>query len=314
MKKEAFDKLANKTERLSKLLNGGKGSGNFGHAGRPGKRGGSNTSSSTTARLARGDKAAEARAKVDEMSKELRERPFSSMSEKEYREAESKIAEARRKADELEEENKRLTREETQRGITKKRQQDTPGKKQTLEAIDEAKKINDEAAELFHQRASATPDSAEYERLDKEYKDVAKKYEASLAKVGTAVSSQMIQDQAFQNDLKQHIEDGLGIKVDNLKLKTTKMSYGGRDLMVVGGSVKIAPADLGGFGKLMRGAEVRVSTVMDSNINRNRFGAMLGSVDLNYTLRSGGENSINAFKMEYSPDGTYYIRDSRNES
>lgn len=44
MKKETFDKLTDKAERLAKLLNGGKGSGNFGHGGRPGKIGGSSQS------------------------------------------------------------------------------------------------------------------------------------------------------------------------------------------------------------------------------------------------------------------------------
>lgn len=41
LSKEDYEKLKNKLENLEKLLNGGKGSGNFGHSGRPGKRGGS---------------------------------------------------------------------------------------------------------------------------------------------------------------------------------------------------------------------------------------------------------------------------------
>lgn len=41
MKRSIYKELANKIERLEVLLNGGKGSGNFGHSGRPGKVGGS---------------------------------------------------------------------------------------------------------------------------------------------------------------------------------------------------------------------------------------------------------------------------------
>lgn len=41
MKKKIYNELKDKVECLDVLLNGGKGSGNFGHAGRPGKRGGS---------------------------------------------------------------------------------------------------------------------------------------------------------------------------------------------------------------------------------------------------------------------------------
>lgn len=44
MKKETYNSLKEKTETLSKLINGGKGSGNFGHGGRPGKVGGSSHS------------------------------------------------------------------------------------------------------------------------------------------------------------------------------------------------------------------------------------------------------------------------------
>ena len=44
MKKETYNSLVGKIEILSKLINGGDGSGNFGHAGRPGKVGGSSQS------------------------------------------------------------------------------------------------------------------------------------------------------------------------------------------------------------------------------------------------------------------------------
>lgn len=44
MKKETYNSLVGKIEVLSKLINGGKGSGNFGHGGRPGKVGGSSQS------------------------------------------------------------------------------------------------------------------------------------------------------------------------------------------------------------------------------------------------------------------------------
>ena len=44
MKREIYNSLVGKIEILSKLINGGDGSGNFGHAGRPGKVGGSSQS------------------------------------------------------------------------------------------------------------------------------------------------------------------------------------------------------------------------------------------------------------------------------
>lgn len=44
MEKETYNSLVGKIETLSKLINGGDGSGNFGHAGRPGKVGGSSQS------------------------------------------------------------------------------------------------------------------------------------------------------------------------------------------------------------------------------------------------------------------------------
>lgn len=46
MKKETYNSLVGKIEILGKLINGGKGSGNFGHGGRPGKVGGSSKSGS----------------------------------------------------------------------------------------------------------------------------------------------------------------------------------------------------------------------------------------------------------------------------
>lgn len=44
MEKETYNSLVGKIEILNKLINGGKGSGNFGHDGRPGKVGGSSQS------------------------------------------------------------------------------------------------------------------------------------------------------------------------------------------------------------------------------------------------------------------------------
>lgn len=46
MKKETYNSLVGKIEILGKLINGGDGSGNFGHGGRPGKVGGSSQSGS----------------------------------------------------------------------------------------------------------------------------------------------------------------------------------------------------------------------------------------------------------------------------
>ena len=41
MKKQTYNELLTRVEKLEKLINGGPGSGNFGHSGRPGKQGGS---------------------------------------------------------------------------------------------------------------------------------------------------------------------------------------------------------------------------------------------------------------------------------
>lgn len=48
MEKETYNSLVGKVEILSKLINGGKGSGNFGHGGRPGEVGGSSQSGSSS--------------------------------------------------------------------------------------------------------------------------------------------------------------------------------------------------------------------------------------------------------------------------
>lgn len=62
MKKEVYTEIKNKVEKLEALLNGGKGSGNFGHSGRPGEVGGSGkgtgSSSDYIDRLSRGFAAA----------------------------------------------------------------------------------------------------------------------------------------------------------------------------------------------------------------------------------------------------------------
>lgn len=48
MKKQDFIEIHKRLDSLQRLLNGGKGSGNFGHSGRPGKVGGSGKSSAVT--------------------------------------------------------------------------------------------------------------------------------------------------------------------------------------------------------------------------------------------------------------------------
>ena len=66
MKKETYNSLKEKAETLSKLINGGKGSGNFGHGGRPGKVGGSSQSGGSKGQ---DSKVASSKAKKEKSSK-----------------------------------------------------------------------------------------------------------------------------------------------------------------------------------------------------------------------------------------------------
>lgn len=65
MKSEQYNKLKEKMAMLEVILNGGKGSGNFGHAGRPGKRGGSGKGGKGVGSMVRGVKSYNPEEEID---------------------------------------------------------------------------------------------------------------------------------------------------------------------------------------------------------------------------------------------------------
>lgn len=296
---------------FKKFNNGGKGSGNFGHSGRPGYVGGSSKSATTTARLARGDKVADAERKARELQIELTETPYSSMTESEYKSKSAEIAEAGKKARELDVENRRLSREEIERGMAKKRNQDTPGKKETLKALDEAKKAIDKYREAYDKTKEFDYNTEEYERARGKADAASKEFAVAREKLESAITSQMVKDKQFNDDLKQHIEDGLGIKLKDLKLAVKDYKTKRSEWKSVGGVAKLSNNDLGAFGKVLRSAQIEVNTSMNTDSSSEDFGTMWGSADLRYASRSGGENGQNLFRINYYPDGSYVISDNR---
>lgn len=54
MDKKIYDELKRRVDNLERMINGGKGSGNFGHAGRPGKVGGSSSASTSVRSMKKG--------------------------------------------------------------------------------------------------------------------------------------------------------------------------------------------------------------------------------------------------------------------
>lgn len=309
--KYGIDKNMNSMEGLSAYENGGKGSGNFGHAGRPGERGGSSRSASTTARLARGDKVADAEREARELESELIKAPYSSMTESEYQSKRAKVDEASRKARELAEENKRLSKEEIKRGMDKKRNQDTPGKKETLKALEEAQKAAEATRKAYGRKTEAKYGSEEYKKAEEEADKAVQKSREAGKKLESVITSQMTKDKQFNDDLKQHIEDGLGVKLGDLKLTVKDYGANGREWKSVEGTAKLDNKDLGAFGKVLRGAKVEVDTRMNTDSTSDNFGTMWGSADLRYESRSGGGNGQNLFRINYYPDGTYIISDDR---
>ena len=306
-----IDKNINSMAGLSVYENGGKGSGNFGHSGRPGQIGGSGRSASTTARLARGDKVADAQREARELESELIKAPYSSMTEAEYQARRAKVDEASRKARELAGENERLSREEIKRGMDKKRKQDTPGKKETLKALGEAQKAAEATKKAYERKSETKYGSEEYKKAEEEAGKAVRKSMEAGKKLESAISSQMVKDKQFNDDLKQHIEDGLGVKLGDLQLTVKDYGANGREWKSVEGTAKLDNKDLGAFGKVLRGAKVEVDTRMNTDSTSDNFGTMWGSADLRYESRSGGGNGQNLFRINYYPDGTYIISDDR---
>lgn len=74
MKKSVYNELLAKVEALEKLVNGGKGSGNFGHAGRPGEVGGSGSGIGGSSKASKDTSSDEMDTKLGENVKKLEER------------------------------------------------------------------------------------------------------------------------------------------------------------------------------------------------------------------------------------------------
>lgn len=308
---ENYIELKNKLENLEKVINGGKGSGNFGHGGRPGKVGGSSRSATTTARMARGDAIAEARQKADELEKALHESEYSELTDREYAKRSDEVRKAFEKTRKLEAENEKLSKEEIERGQAKKREQDTPGKKETAKALEEAKKASETTRKAWDKEREAEYGSEERDKAREEANKAHEISKEATKKLEKAVASQMSQDKQFADDLKQHIEDGLGIKLKDFKLNAETAHSYGEEQTTVSGTAKLNNKDLGAFGKVFRKANVNLSTSMVKDSTQDDFGTMWGHVYLDYESRGGGGNGQNVLSVWYNPDGTYTIMDRR---
>lgn len=311
--RENYDKLVEKVGALEKAINGGKGSGNFGHAGRPGEVGGSST---TSRRLARKDRVAELKAKAEETGEAYDEYQLQRGSEG-YDEAKAEqLRQEHRKAqdeyDTADREDMEESRKEVMAGMDKKRKKDTPGKKETAKVLKEAESDLEARENAFQTYYSADKKNAENTAsLKADYEKKYKKSLESLKKLEKAVSNQMVNDKQFVNDLKEHIEQGLGIKLGNdFKLEVKPYSNSDKNTLKVESNTKLSPKDLGAFSKLVNKATVNLFA--DTSLNRTTLGTMYGRVDLKQSLRSGLGRTTDLFDVQYAPEGTYLITDRRN--
>ena len=291
--------------------NGGKGSGNFGHSGRPGEVGGSSRSATTSARLARKDALAEAFKKKEDLYERVRGMEREGIrSGEEYekltKDLSDKIAETRT----LEDEDFNLTQKEIQRGMEKKQKKDTPGKKETAKALEELKKAQDEYREIGKKQSDVylkgNFDSEKAKKVDAEMEKIGKKLDGAYTKYNEALAYQMVNDKQFNDDLQQHIEEGLGIKLKNFKLKEEKSKKD--DQTSVSASTELKGKDLGALAKTMQQAGI----YYNSNMSRMYASdGMSGRATIYWKYRSGGENGHTIFSTNYAPDGSYWIRDDR---
>lgn len=313
--KEEYNSLQEKVEKLEKLVNGGPGSGNFGHGGRPGEVGGS---SKTGARMARGDKVAELNQKYkdarDEYDDYIMHRYQRESEGEKYDDAKAeKLMQAYEKAekeyDEADRQNQEQTKAEITAGMEKKKGKNTPGKQETARALKEVKSNMETSTRAYDDWRESSGENRE--KLKEKYDKAYEKTLESGKKLEKAISNQMINDTQFVDDVKEHIEKGLGVKLGK-DFKLEVAPYGNvsdKNSLRVVGKTKLSAKDLGAFGKVLSKATIDFDTRMSTS-NEN-LGMMWGRVDLDYTSRGGGGNGQNLFSVNYYPDGTYYIKDER---
>lgn len=332
--------MSNLLNTINITMNGGKGSGNFGHKGRPGLRGGAgdgkgtrvgekggkkaakkSDKSTTAKRLERADKLAEMRQKVRDLERDA----FSGNAEgAELEAAYKKANEARKELGATESEHYKAVKEEIERGQAKKRSQDTPGKKESMELEKKALSEKQATKEAFDKYNAAREadypwgdkskkvSKEELAKLKADYDKVATKAAESKKQLSKSLANQMINDKQFQADLKEHLEKGLGIKLPgDIKFTVDQVSRVGSDqngLYNVSAKVDLSKSDLGIFGNILSSASLDFSgrfSMGDTNA------AVYGDAHLRYENRGGGGNGQSAFSYGYNTDGTYEIRDER---
>ena len=321
MDRQEYEKIKAKIENLEKAINGGKGSGNWGHAGRPGEIGGSAPSGSSSASIGAPESSASStigkrfdrKARVKELELESREGKWGS-EEREQAELAYDLAY---------QEDKVLSQHEVERGKRKKAAQDTPGKAETLQAKEEweAAVAKYDKAKEGMEKVAGKWGTEEYgkasEKRDKAYK---KLVDADI-KLNKNLASQMTKDKTFVSELTKAIESGLNIKLEK-PLTLTDKSYNSRDGKTTSYGVDIYAdvprSDLGAFSKVLRNAKISggmnySSDEWPGDKNNRRTPRMWGGVSLRYESMSGGENGQNVAGIWYYPDGTYDISDRRGD-
>lgn len=324
-----IEKNRNSLEGLRAYENGGKGSGNWGHAGRPGEVGGSAPSGSSSASIGAPESSSQStigkrfarKARVEELRDEW--------SEMDDYEAEERAEDAYRLA---EAEDKVKSELETKRGKDKKRAKDTPGKKETLEAEEEWKKAlaaEEKAENEFDivsekEKVYARDDyylghhSPEYEKLREKAAKAQQKREKAADKLAGALSSQLMQDKDFKGEITKALEAGMDIKLEKpLEFRAgNKKNYNG-EVGVVEVSGSIPTSDLGALKGLTRSAWLEGKlgygdgSWSDSYGDRDHQPRVGGSIYLSYRGKGGGGNSKKILDAYYYPDGTFDIEDRR---
>lgn len=316
-----IEKNRNSLEGLKAYENGGKGSGNWGHAGRPGEVGGSAPSGSSSASIGAPESSSQStigkrfarKARVQELR--------DAWSEMDDYEAEGRAEEAYRLAEAEDEVKSEL---EVKRGKRKKRAKDTPGKKETLEAEEEWKKAlaNVEKAEKELENESSgyglLEKSEAYKKADEKVEKARKKRQEASYKLADNLASQATKDKIFQEEVIKAIEAGMDIKLEKpLEFRVgDKKNYNG-ERGVVDISVNIPVSDLGAMKGLTRSAWVEGSLRYsdsfwtDDDGDKGRQPRLGGSVYLGHRGKGGGGNSKKILDAWYFPDGTFDIEDRR---
>ena len=327
-----IEKNMNSLEGLKAYENGGKGSGNWGHAGRPGEVGGSAPAGSTSASLGAPESSSQStigkrfarKARVAELLAKYREldRWHAGMTDEE--EAAADKAEEEYRLALAEDEVKSGL--EVKRGKEKKRRQDTPGKQETLDAKKEwenaleveqkaGKKLQEAEAKDSKTGHSYFNPSEETKKL-KEKRDKAREKTLKMtAKLNQKLVAQAIQDKTFKSEMTRAIEAGLGIKLETpLEMRDVDRSRRKDEFRDISISAKLPKGDLGVFGGVLSKAELQGNMqyhddeMMNSSARQPR---MSGYVSLQYESNSGGRNGQNVVDVWYYPDGTFDISDRR---